>query len=107
MTAYVIARLHDVSMGDAIRCYLESIDSTLQPFGGRYIVHGGPKVELEGSWPGDTIILEFPDAGMARDWYSSDAYQAILSVRLNNSSGDIVLVEGVGPRHKAIDVLSR
>jgi uncharacterized protein (DUF1330 family) len=33
--------------------YLERIDATLAPSGGRFIVHGGDFESLEGSWPGN------------------------------------------------------
>ena len=52
MTAYAIAHMRRVTPGQAIVEYLERIDATLAPYGGRFIVHGGDFEELEGSWPG-------------------------------------------------------
>lgn len=105
MTAYAVARLTSVTMGPDIRTYLEKIDATLAPFKGRFLVHGGPKIELEGAWPGDLIVIGFPDLAAARAWYGSPAYRKILPLRTNNSTGDVILIEGVDPDHKATDIL--
>ncbi|MBY4897967.1 DUF1330 domain-containing protein [Cupriavidus sp. AU9028] len=106
MTAYAIARLTDVDVGPAIREYLERIDDTLAPFEGRFIIHGGPRTIVEGSWREDLIVVRFPTLQHARDWYGSAAYQAILPLRTQNSLGDVILMEGVDEDHKATDVLS-
>lgn len=42
MSTYAIATLRNVAMGPAIIEYLERIDATLAPFGGKFVVHGGP-----------------------------------------------------------------
>lgn len=107
MTAYAVAHLHRVEMGPAIVEYLEKIDATLAPFGGRYIIHGGRKAVLEGDWSGDIIVVAFPDRAAAEAWYASPAYQAIRRLRSDHSDGDVVLVDGVGPGHRATDVLRR
>jgi uncharacterized protein (DUF1330 family) len=107
MTAYAVAVLHKVEMGPAIVEYLEKIDATLAPFGGRYIIHGGGrKAVLEGAWPGDLIVIAFPDRTAAAAWYDSPAYRAIKPLRTDHSAGDVVLVDGVGTDHCATDVLA-
>jgi hypothetical protein len=61
MPAYAVAHMRRVTMGPPIVEYLERIDATLAPFGGHFIVHGGDFEQLEGSWPGNLIVIEFPD----------------------------------------------
>ncbi|WP_169984637.1 MULTISPECIES: DUF1330 domain-containing protein [unclassified Microbispora] len=106
MTAYAVAQLRDVNLGADIVEYLRRIDATLEPFGGRFIIHGGEPELLEGTWTQTLIVIEFPDLGRARAWYRSPAYQEILPLRTRNSSGDAVLIEGVAGDHKATDVLA-
>ena len=106
MTAYAIAHMRRVTVGPAIAEYLEQIDATLAPYGGRFIVHGGDFEELEGSWPGATIVIEFPDRGQASGWYNSPAYREIAALRTDNSDSDIIVIDGVGPDHRATDVLT-
>ncbi len=106
MPAYAVAHMHQVSMGPPIVEYLQRIDATLAPFGGRFIVHGGELEVLEGSWPGNLIVIEFPDRARAGAWYHSDAYQQILALRTGNSRSDVVIAGGVDPGHRATDVLA-
>jgi uncharacterized protein (DUF1330 family) len=106
MSAYAVAHMREVTPGPPIVEYLQRIDATLAPFGGHFIVHGGEIEVLEGTWPGTLIVIEFPDLDRARAWYDSDAYREILGLRRDNSSSDIILIEGVGRDHKATDVLS-
>jgi uncharacterized protein (DUF1330 family) len=106
MPAYAVAHMRQVAMGQPIVEYLERIDATLAPFGGRFIVHGGDVEVLEGSWPGALIVIEFPDGGQARAWYDSEAYRAIVALRTDNSQSDVIVAEGVGDGHRATDVLS-
>ena len=106
MTAYAIGHLHDVDLGADIVDYLKRIDETLAPFGGRFIIHGGPATVVEGSWSGDLIVIAFPDMGNARAWYDSPAYRRILRLRTDNSRGDVFFIGGVSADHKATDVLA-
>jgi uncharacterized protein (DUF1330 family) len=101
LPAYAIANLRDVRFGDEIVRYMHEIDATLEPFGGEFVVHGGPLDAVEGDWGGDIVIIRFPDRASARAWYDSPGYRAILPLRLENSSSETVIVEGVKPGHTA------
>jgi len=106
MTAYAVAHMRQVTMGSPIVEYLERIDATLAPFGGRFLVHGGDVEVLEGRWPGALIVIEFPDHGQVRAWYDSEAYREIVALRTGNSQSDVVVAGGVGAGHRATDVLT-
>lgn len=107
MKAYALAHLHNVTMGPSIVEYVERIEATLQPFDGRYIIHGGGVEVREGSWSGDLIVIEFPDRDRARSWYGSAAYQGIVDLRTGNSEGTVIIVDGVPDGHRAPDILRR
>ena len=97
--AYALAHLHNPSAHPDIIEYLERIQATLEPFQGRFLVHG-PQVEVvEGEWPGTLVIIEFPSKDAARQWYGSPAYQAILPLRTDNIDGSAIVFEGVRPDH--------
>lgn len=52
MTTYALAHLRTVTMGPQIVAYLEGIDATMAPFGGKFVIHGdGNKRVLEGALP--------------------------------------------------------
>jgi uncharacterized protein (DUF1330 family) len=105
MTAYAIGHLHDVRMGAEIVAYLEGIDATLAPFGGRFVIHGGPVDLLEGEWSGDLVAIAFPDRAAAHAWYASDAYRAIAGLRTRNACGTVLIIDGVDESHRATDIL--
>jgi uncharacterized protein (DUF1330 family) len=105
MSAYAIAHLRNVALGEPIVEYLRRIDATLAPFGGKFRIHGGQAELLEGDWSGDLIMIEFADRRRARDWYASPAYQQILPLRTGASQGDVILLDGVSDDHRATDVL--
>jgi uncharacterized protein (DUF1330 family) len=104
--AYAIAQLKSVQMGPEIVEYLQRIDATLAPFGGRFIVHGGNPQVLEGDWQGDIIVIAFPDRASVAAWYASPAYQDILRLRTDFADGTAIIADGVGDDHKATDVLA-
>ena len=105
MTTYGIAHLRDVVPGPGIVEYLERIDATLIPFGGRFLVHGDRPQVVEGTFDDSLIIIGFPDRAAAQAWYASPAYRAILPLRTDNSRGDLFLVDGVDEDHRATDIL--
>ncbi|HEY4418944.1 MAG TPA: DUF1330 domain-containing protein [Pseudonocardia sp.] len=105
MTTYAVAHMREVTIGPAIVEYLGRIDATLAPFGGRFIVHGAEPTVVEGKFPGNLVVVAFPTREQAQGWYESPAYRAILPLRTENSSADVLLVDGVGPDHWATDVL--
>jgi uncharacterized protein (DUF1330 family) len=104
MTAYALAHLRHSSVHDDVIVYLERIQSTLDPFGGHFLVHG-PQVDvMEGEWPGTVVLIEFPGLEDARAWYASPAYQRILRLRTDHIRGEVILVPGVPVGHSAADV---
>ncbi|WP_030056895.1 DUF1330 domain-containing protein [Streptomyces novaecaesareae] len=109
MTAYALAQVHSVDFGPDIVEYLERIDATLDPFGGRFLVHGGGRNEtLEGSWgQGGLILIEFPDYERARAWYDSPAYREILPLRTRHMVADVILAEGVPAGYRGVEALAK
>ncbi|HXH81117.1 DUF1330 domain-containing protein [Nocardioides sp.] len=105
-SAYAVAYLRDVDFGEAIIDYLSAIDTTLAPFGGRFLVHGGEIDGIEGEWDGSVVVIEFPDHESARGWYESPDYQAILPLRTSHSNGVAAIVDGVPPGYRATDGLA-
>ncbi|TKR53951.1 DUF1330 domain-containing protein [Allopusillimonas ginsengisoli] len=106
MPAYAIGILTETCLNDDVRRYLECIDSTLQPYAGRFIIHGGPYQWMEGKLAGDVIVIEFESLELASQWYDSPAYQAIKPLRTANSVGTVFLVQGVPMGHRASDIVS-
>ena len=100
MTAYALASLRTPeTVHPEVFDYMEHIQSTLDPYSGRFIVHGGEVDVREGAWDGDVVMIEFPGMAEARCWYESAAYRAIMPLRTDHLAGDVILVEGVEAGH--------
>ncbi|MEU3771837.1 DUF1330 domain-containing protein [Streptomyces sp. NPDC032472] len=97
MPAFGFAHLRGRRHHSDVLEYLERIQATLDPFGGRFVIHGPPAEVLEGDWPGSMVLIEFPGRAEARAWYDSPAYRAILRLRTDHVEGDVLLIDGVGP----------
>ena len=72
--------------------YLDQVEATVAPFGGKWLAQGAVEV-IEGSWPGSVVVMEFPDRRSAMEWYNSAAYAAIRPLRINSAISDIVLID--------------
>ncbi|MFE3556745.1 DUF1330 domain-containing protein [Streptomyces sp. NPDC059193] len=95
MTAYAIAHIRPEAVNEDILEYIERIQSTMEPFEGRFLVHGTEVEVLEGAFPGTVVMIGFPDLARARAWYASPAYQALIPLRTRHIPGEVILVEGV------------
>jgi uncharacterized protein (DUF1330 family) len=101
MTAYAIAHLRTPTVNADVLEYIDRIQDTMDPFGGRFLVHGAEVEAREGEWPGTVVVIAFPGLAEARAWYESPAYRAILPLRTRHIDGETILVEGVGPAYDA------
>jgi uncharacterized protein (DUF1330 family) len=101
MTVYALAHLRNPTINDDVLEYIERIQDTMEPFGGRFLVHGADVEVVEGEWPGTVVIVEFPDAASAKAWYDSPGYRKILRLRTDHIDGSVILVEGVRPGYQA------
>jgi len=98
MPAYVIL---DVEITDPARYeeYKKVSGEALRPFGGRFVVRGGPvEVLEEGDWiPHRIVVLEFESTERARAWWSSETYREPKALRRGASRGTMILVKGAAP----------
>ncbi|MFI0979786.1 DUF1330 domain-containing protein [Streptomyces sp. NPDC021093] len=95
MTAYAIAHIGPGEVNEEVLTYMDRIQSTFAPFGGRFLVHFAQHEVLEGEWHGSPVLVSFPSLEAGRAWYESAAYQEILPLRTRHLAGDIILVDGV------------
>ena len=97
MTAYIIADV-TITNPEGYAAYRPLAAASVARHGGRFIARGGAVESLEGGWaPSRIVIIEFPSMDAARAFYNSTDYQEALKVRLANSTGRMILVEGAPP----------
>jgi uncharacterized protein (DUF1330 family) len=95
MPAYFVAEV-DVTNPAGYEPYRAAVPATIAQYGGRYLTRGGAAELIEGGpAPRRVVILEFADVAAVKRWYDSPEYQKILPIRLANSTGRAVIVEGV------------
>ena len=95
--AYAVAHLTEppTHLPEEVLLYMELVQATLDPYGGRFLVHGGSVEVREGTWPGTLVIIAFPDLTAARTWYESDDYSKLKPLRTRHVRGNAVLVDGL------------
>ena len=95
MSAYIFVEV-EVLDQEKYQTYKQMVSPSLAAFGGRYIVRGGAVEILEGSWsPQRVVILEFPSATRAKDWWESIDYAAAKALRQSVARTRMFLVDGV------------
>jgi uncharacterized protein (DUF1330 family) len=77
--------------------YLEKVEATFTPYGGKWLAIDAEVESVEGAWPGSVVLMSFPDMEAAKQWHGSPVYQEILGLRTNNAISDLILVDGVAP----------
>jgi uncharacterized protein (DUF1330 family) len=94
MPAYFIAEI-EVSNPAGYEPYRALAGASIAQYGGKFLVRGGPAELVEGSpEPKRVVVIEFADAAAFKRWYNSPEYQTALPIRLANSTGRAILVEG-------------
>jgi uncharacterized protein (DUF1330 family) len=94
MPAYVIAEVN-VTNPAGYDAYRPLAGASIAQYGGKFLVRGGKTELLEGSpEPARIVVIEFADIDAAKRWYNSPEYQEALKIRLANSTGRVLLVEG-------------
>ena len=95
MKYYFVAniRIHDQKEYEK---YLDKVDEIFSKYKGKYLAVDESPLRLEGTWDySKSVIIEFRSKKDFEDWYFSKDYQKILRFRLNGSSCDTILVEGL------------
>ena len=96
MAAYFVAEV-EVANAAAYEPYRALAGASIAQYGGKFLVRGGTAELIEGSpAPKRVVVIEFADAAAAKRWYNSPEYQKALPIRLANSTGRAILVEGAG-----------
>ena len=95
MSAYLVVQI-DVTDPERYDQYRKMVPSTLEQYGGKFLIRGGPVETLEGSWhPSRFVVIEFDNIDQAKAWWSSEEYKPAKELRQQTSNTEMILVEGV------------
>jgi uncharacterized protein (DUF1330 family) len=79
----------------AYEAYRTSVPDIIAAHGGRILVRGEDPQKLDGVIPQRRrVIVEFDSPESVKTFYHSDAYQAVLPIRLKASNGFVCLLTG-------------
>ena len=93
MAAYIISALdiHDKKKFDQV--YFPAIFRQVEDYGGKLLAASERQEVVEGNWlRGRTVLWEFPDVQTVKTWYQSEEYAPLLKLRLDISTGSIILI---------------
>ncbi|HZF14549.1 MAG TPA: DUF1330 domain-containing protein [Steroidobacteraceae bacterium] len=95
MAAYVLANV-EITDPAGFEEYRKAVPATIARYGGRYLTRGGTTDALEGSWlPKRVVLLEFPSAARAREWYGSPEYRPLIALRQRTTKSDVTIIDGI------------
>jgi uncharacterized protein (DUF1330 family) len=95
MAAYIIVEI-EVHDAESYEDYKGMVPSSLEPFGGKFLVRGGKVETLEGDWsPKRFVITEFPSVERAKAWWNSAEYAEAKALRHATATSQMIVVEGL------------
>lgn len=95
MAAYLIVDITQIHDARNYELYRSKVSPALAVAGGRYLARGGPVDVLEGVWrPNRIVLVEFPSADAARQWFNSDEYTPLRRLRQASTATNMILIEG-------------
>jgi uncharacterized protein (DUF1330 family) len=94
MSAYVIVEIsiHDHREYEE---YKKLTPAAIAAFNGKFVVRGGETITLEGDWkPERIVVLEFPSAEIANEWWHSELYTEAKLIRQRAAKTKMIIVQG-------------
>ncbi|MDX5337707.1 MAG: DUF1330 domain-containing protein [Cyclobacteriaceae bacterium] len=92
MEAYVLVEV-DIYDNEVYEEYKKLTPSSIEPYGGEFVIRGLPVLALEGEWSHDRLVLlKFPSREKALEWYNSENYQKAKKIRQKASSANFFIV---------------
>ena len=93
--AYILVDV-DIHNPEIYESYKQQAVPIVKAFGGEYIARGGAlDVVQDELWsPTRIVLLKFPSMAKAKAFIESPEYAPVKQMRMDNSTGTLVIVEG-------------
>lgn len=92
--AYVVANFR-ITDAESYAAYPPLVRPMLAAHGAEILAVDRESEVIEGEAEHNTVVIRFPSKEAARSFYDSPEYREIVHLRTDNSSGFLVLTEGV------------
>ena len=95
-TAYIVVDVR-IDNAEAYERYKQKVVPIVTQFGGEYLVRGGEMDVIQDElWsPTRMVLLKFPSRARALAFIDSAEYAPVKQMRLDNSAGSLVVLEGI------------
>jgi uncharacterized protein (DUF1330 family) len=94
MPAFVVVQI-EIHDPETYAEYIKVAPPSIAKYDGTYVLRGGKVKTLEGSWsPSRFVILEFPSAERAQEWWDSPEYAGPKRMRQSCAHTEMILVDG-------------
>ena len=98
MPVYLIVTF-DITDAAGYAEYVAGVLPLLRQHGAELLVADSAVEAWEGRAPGRAVLLKFPSAQAARNWYNDPAYAPVKQLRLNATrNGQVLLADQFVPR---------
>ncbi len=95
MKAYLIANV-EINDAEAIKKYLKASPKILKKYSGKFLVRGGEIWVAEGDWsPQRLVVVEFESMEKAKQFWNSEDYKPLKTLRQATSKTDMLFVNGL------------
>lgn len=96
--AYAFFDVLEITDAAKMETYRAGMRATVERYGGRYLIVGGPCAQVEGTWkPAFPVLIEFPNLEQAHRWYNAPEYAELKALRLAATRGHAVFLDGTVP----------
>ena len=95
MPGYIIATLNTINDPDTFAAYQKSASTVFSRYGARFLVNSREVEFLDGDWrPFGVVVVEFESYEVAKEFYNSPEYQAIIEKRFDSSDSAVIITDG-------------
>ena len=96
MPAFIVGRMQ-IHNRDWMAEYFSQVPAIIEAYGGAFIVKGGDPVLLEGeeTAPDAAFILKFPSREAALNFWNSDAFAPLVTLRQTGATLEAQLYAGL------------
>jgi uncharacterized protein (DUF1330 family) len=95
MSAYLVFTREKTLDARELETYSKEVPPTLAGHNAKVLALYGKHEDLEGAPTEGTVIVEFPNAAAAKDWYDGPAYRKVREHRFKGATYHVILIEGV------------
>ena len=95
MSAYMIANV-EITDAEKMKEYLKATPDVVKKYSGRFLVRNGEFWVAEGKYiPKRIVILEFESYKKAKEFWHSEEYRPLKSLRQSSANTDMIFVDGI------------